>query len=157
MYKSLKITITNIVFLHTDQERAEEDERDKVEVGKVASAITSHSSWEFIAGAVAEAGQHDLVPRLACGTPEDQPHLSTSERCYRYSRNIPEEKGQGLKKGLEVVVMIYCVVLNQFDVSKHLRKQESRWFTSNHNVHGQSLRGYSEIKKSLHLGPQELK
>lgn len=34
----------NIVFLHTDQEGAEEDEGDKVEVGKVASAVVSHGS-----------------------------------------------------------------------------------------------------------------
>lgn len=74
---------------------------------------------------------------------------------------IPEEKGQGLKKGLEVVVMIYCVVLNQLNVSKHLRKWDSRWFTSNLNIHGQSLnailRTYTDIKKGPSLCPQKLK
>lgn len=47
-----------------------------------------------------------------------------------YSGNLPKEEGQGLEKGLEVVVMVYCAVLNQLDVSKHLKKQESRWVTS---------------------------
>lgn len=77
--KSPKIPITNIVFLYTDQEGAEEDEGDKVKVGKATSAIIPHGSWEFIAGAVAEACQHDLVPCLARGTPEEQVHLSKSE------------------------------------------------------------------------------
>lgn len=52
----------------------------------------------------------------------------------RHSWNIPEEEGQGLEEGLEVVVMIYCVALDQLDVSKHLRKQESRWLTSNRRI-----------------------
>lgn len=60
--------------LHTDQEGAEEDEGNKVEVGKVTSTLISHSSWEFIAGAVTQARQHDLVPRLTCGTSEEQMH-----------------------------------------------------------------------------------
>lgn len=81
--KSPKIPITNIVFLYTDQEGAEEDEGDEVKVGKVTSAIISHGSWEFIAGAVAEACQHYLVPCLARGTPEEQAHLSKSEH-YSY-------------------------------------------------------------------------
>ncbi len=46
---------------------------------------------------------------------------------------LPEEKGQGLEKGLEVVVVIYCVLVNQLDVSKHLRRQESMWCLLNAN------------------------
>lgn len=41
---------------------------------------------------------------------------------------LPEEKGQGLEKGLEVVVLIYGSVIIQLDVTKHLRHQESRWW-----------------------------
>lgn len=78
------------------------------------------------------------------------PHQPGFTAGNRYSWNIPEEEGQGLEKGLEVVVMIYCVVLNQLNVSKHLRKQETRWFTSFHNIHGQSLPGYSEMEKGPH-------
>lgn len=75
------IFIFMCVFLHTDQERAEENEGDKVEVGKVTSTIVSQSSWEFIAGAVTEARQHDLVPRLTRGTSKKKMHFSKSEDC----------------------------------------------------------------------------
>lgn len=37
---------------------------------------------------------------------------------------LPEEQGQGLEKGLEVVVVIYGRLLIQLNVSKHLRQQE---------------------------------
>lgn len=46
---------------------------------------------------------------------------------------LPEEKGQGLEKCLEVVVVIYFGLLIQLDVSKHLRQQESRWSLFNSN------------------------
>lgn len=57
--------------VHTDQKGAEEDEGHKVEVGKVAAALLPCRSGELIAGTVTEARQHDLVPRLACRTPEE--------------------------------------------------------------------------------------
>lgn len=65
------------VFLHTDQEGAEEDEGDKVEVGEVTSTFLPHSSRELITRSVTETRQHDLMPRLACRTPER--HTSHSE------------------------------------------------------------------------------
>lgn len=83
------------------------------------------------------------------------PHSQGFTVGNRYSSILPEEEGQGLEKGLEVVVMIDCAVLNQLDVSKHLRKQESRWFSSNQNIHGQSLPGYSAIQKGPHRFPSK--
>lgn len=44
---------------------------------------------------------------------------------------LPEEQSQGLEKGLEVVVVIYCCLIVQLDVSKHLRQQTSRWWLLN--------------------------
>lgn len=35
---------------------------------------------------------------------------------------LPEEKGQGLEKGLEVVVVVYGILLNQLNVTKHLQQ-----------------------------------
>lgn len=52
----------------THQKGAEEDEGDKVEIGKVAPTL--RGIGELVAGPAAEAGQHDLMPGLPGGTPE---------------------------------------------------------------------------------------
>lgn len=46
---------------------------------------------------------------------------------WNVEAGVPEEKGQSLEKGLEVVVVIYGGLLIQLDVPKHLKQQESRW------------------------------
>lgn len=46
------------------------------------------------------------------------------QNIWNMEEGLPEEKSQGLEKGLEVVVVIYGGLLVQLDVSKHLRQQE---------------------------------
>lgn len=41
---------------------------------------------------------------------------------------LPEEEGQGLEKGLEVVVEVYGIIIPQRDVTKHLQQQGRRLF-----------------------------
>lgn len=53
----------------TYQEGAEEDEGHEVEVGKVAAALVLGEAGERVAGPVAQARQHDLVPGLPRGAP----------------------------------------------------------------------------------------
>lgn len=55
--------------LSTDQKGAEENEGDKVEVGKVTPALLSKCARFFITGALTQTGQHDLVPGFASGAP----------------------------------------------------------------------------------------
>ena len=55
-----------------------------------------------LAGAV----QHDLLPGLSCGR--------------------PEEDEEGLGEGLEVVVPVYCSPLLQGDLPKHLNRRTSQ-------------------------------
>lgn len=55
----------------TYQEGAEEDERHEVEIGKIAAAFFFGEAGERVAGSVAQAGQHDLVPGFPCGAPAD--------------------------------------------------------------------------------------
>ena len=56
------------------------------------------------------------------------------ESFWTTDKRLPEEKGQGLEKGLKVVVVTYGGILIQLNVSEHLRQQESRWFVSKANV-----------------------
>lgn len=53
----------------TYQEGAEEDERHKVEIGKVTATFIFGEARERITGSVAQARQHDLMPGFPCGTP----------------------------------------------------------------------------------------
>lgn len=64
---------------------------------------------------------------------------------------LPKQKGQCLEKGLEVVVVIYCRLLNQLNVSKHLRQQESRWCLLNANPKPQRLLVLQYLKYILHI------
>lgn len=53
----------------TYQEGAEEDEGHEVEIGKVTATFFLGEARERVAGSVAQARQHDLVPGFPCGTP----------------------------------------------------------------------------------------
>lgn len=55
--------------LSTDQEGAEENKGDKVEVGKVTPALLSKCARKFVTCALTQTGQHDLVPGFASGAP----------------------------------------------------------------------------------------
>lgn len=64
----------------TYQEGAEENERHKVEIGKITATFLFGEAREGVTGSVAQAGQHDLVPgfpRGAPATPEQRLSLST--------------------------------------------------------------------------------
>lgn len=70
------IKSTKSVFpFYTDQERAEEDEGDEVEVGKITPTLLPQGSRELITWAVTKTCQHDLMPRLPCRTPEKHTHV----------------------------------------------------------------------------------
>ena len=141
------------VSLHTDQEGAEEDEGDKVEVGKVTSTLIPQSSCETITRPVTETRQHDLMPRLARRTPETHTRelsvnildFSDSNIFCNLKAGLPEEKSQRLEKGLEVVVVIYCVLFNQFNVSKHLKRQESSWL-----LNAPTMKSQLRLQSSAH-------
>lgn len=57
--------------MQTHQKRAQEDERDKVEVRELVAAVCREDPRVLIARLPAEAGEHDVVPRFSCGAPED--------------------------------------------------------------------------------------
>lgn len=65
----------------TYQKGTEEDEGDKIEIGKVAPALTGVGM--FVAGPVAQTRQHDLVPGLPSGTPEKDRAVSTQRQAQR--------------------------------------------------------------------------
>jgi len=126
------LCVTSVWPLHTDQEGAEEDEGHKVEVGEVAPALLPRGSREAVTRPVTEARQHDLMPRLARRTPETHTHTHSQElsvwitcatNIFREDgvMGLPEEKSQGLEKGLEVVVVVYRRLFAQPDVPKDLR------------------------------------
>lgn len=54
----------------TDQEGAEEDKRDEVEVGKITAALLPMGPWLLVTSSVAQTWQHDLVPGFASCTPD---------------------------------------------------------------------------------------
>lgn len=78
-----------------------------------------------------EKSQHKHVRGLNVNTAYQGEELLTASIFGLWETGLPEEEGQGLEKGLEVVVMIYCRFLAQLYVSKHLRQQESRWLNWN--------------------------
>lgn len=78
-----------------------------------------------------EKSQHKHVRGLNVNTAYQGEKRLTASIFGLWERGLPEEEGQGLEKGLEVVVMIYCRFLTQLYVSKHLRQQESRWLNWN--------------------------
>lgn len=74
----------------TYQEGAQEDEGDEVEIGKIAAAFVFGEAGERVAGSVAEARQHDLVPGFPRGAPAGgraegelgQTGRASPSRCY---------------------------------------------------------------------------
>lgn len=63
----LKLCQTFCVFSH--QERAEEDEGDKVGVGKGAATLGFCVPWGRVAFLTTQASQHDLMPRFSSSAP----------------------------------------------------------------------------------------
>lgn len=65
----------------TYQKGTEEDEGDKIKVGKVAPALTGVGMW--VTGPAAQTRQHDLMPGLPSGTPEKDRAVSTQRQAPR--------------------------------------------------------------------------
>lgn len=59
----------------TNQERAEEDKGDKVEVGKITAALFPMGPRSLVTGSVTQTRQHDLVPGLASRTPNTHKNM----------------------------------------------------------------------------------
>lgn len=66
------------VCFSTDQEGAEEDKRNEVEVGKITAALLPMGPWLLVTGSVAQTWQHDLVPGFASCTPDT--HKNTERK-----------------------------------------------------------------------------
>ena len=71
----------------TYQKGTEEDEGDKIKIGKVAPALTGVGMW--VTGPVAQTRQHDLMPGLPSGTPEKDRAVSTQRQAQRELFNEP--------------------------------------------------------------------
>lgn len=72
------------------------------------------------------------MPRLARRAPEEAKQRMFRIRSQEEGREeageaaSPEEERQGLPEVLEVVVMIYCRLVAQLNVSEHLRRAQGR-------------------------------
>lgn len=76
----------------TYQKGAKEDEGDEVKVGKVASTLGGVGV--LVAGPLAETRQHDLVPGLPGGAPEEK---GGAMRPTRAARLRPAHEESGVK------------------------------------------------------------
>ena len=56
------------IFL-THQERAQENERNKIEVCKLIATFIAFNICFLITGLSTKTGEHDLMPSFTCGTP----------------------------------------------------------------------------------------
>lgn len=132
----------------THQEGAEEDEGHKVNIGQVRATalvlvLAGRGRRVRLTAFALQAGQHDLLPRLSCGTPvpntalsaprggtgcpKENPHhplprLNTIKHIFRGCS--PEEQHEGAQEAAEVVVPVYVAFLVQFDIAKNLQKGE---------------------------------
>lgn len=75
----------------TYQKGTEEDEGDKIKIGKVAPAFAGVGMW--VAGPVAQARQHDLVPGLPSGTPGKDRAVSTQRGAQCLASRALERAG----------------------------------------------------------------
>lgn len=112
------------------QEWTEEDERHKVEVGKLAATIWICIPWLGVTFLTPKTRQHDLVPCLTRCTPSNiqkdyftYPELNDLKRDWGMHGNVyyrftelhikaPKEKHKSLYKGPEVVMLVDGTVSN---------------------------------------------
>lgn len=115
------------------QEWTEEDERHKVEVGKLAATIWIYIPWLEVTVLTPKTRQHDLMPCLTRCTPSNiqkdyftYPELNDLKRDWGMHGNVyyrftelhikaPKEKHKSLYKGPEVVMLVDGTVSNFFN------------------------------------------
>lgn len=105
----------------THQEWTEEDERDKVEVSKLAATLWLWISCQGVALLAPQTRQHDLMPRLPRRTPERH----TKRFCDLWSKKSPRFQIFFTKNSLFLYEMLKLNTVYMHRSTKHTHLKSS--------------------------------